>query len=122
MSLIDKAIGNKSRSAVALLRLGPAYCFSPVTKVDKTEFWYLDGLSANDSKQVGPCLLSWQSVTVSSFAADRLRIQRTSSATGFANTEDDQNESSCHEHPARMAPARRPKVADSAKQVKAANK
>lgn len=60
MSLIDKVIGNKSRSAVALLRLGPAYCFSPVTKVDKTEFWYLDGLSANDSKQVGPCLLSFK--------------------------------------------------------------
>jgi hypothetical protein len=43
------------------------------------------------------------------------------SAAEFADTEDDQNERGCHEHPARMATARRPKVAESTKKVEAAN-
>ena len=41
------------------------------------------------------------------------------SATGFVDTEGDQNERGCHEHPARMKAARPPKVSESAKQVKA---
>ena len=48
-------------------------------------------------------------------------LTKLGSAAGFVDTEDDQNERGCHKHPARMATARRPKVAESAKQVKAAN-
>ena len=43
------------------------------------------------------------------------------SAAGFVDTEGDQQEGGCHEHPGRMSTARRPKVAESAKQVEAAN-
>ena len=40
---------------------------------------------------------------------------------GFGQTEGDQNERGCHEHPARMKAARPPEVSESAKQVKAPN-
>jgi len=43
------------------------------------------------------------------------------SAAGFAETEGDQNERGGHQHPARMAPARPPKIAERAIQVGAAD-
>ena len=41
-------------------------------------------------------------------------LAKVASAAGFVDTDDDQNERGCHEHPTRMATARRPKVAESA--------
>src|SRR5215510_15127792 len=48
-------------------------------------------------------------------------LAKVASAAGFVDTEDDQNERCCHEHPAWMATTRPPKIAESAKQVGAAN-
>src|SRR5262245_42466943 len=48
-------------------------------------------------------------------------LPKVASANGFVDTEGDQNERDCHEHPARMRAARYPKVSDSAIQVEAAN-
>jgi hypothetical protein len=43
------------------------------------------------------------------------------SVNGFADTEGDQNQRSCHQHPTGMEAARPPKVTESAKQVEAAD-
>ena len=48
-------------------------------------------------------------------------LAKVASAAGFVDTEDDQNERCCHEHPAWMTTTRPPKVAESAQQVGAAN-
>jgi hypothetical protein len=53
--------------------------------------------------------------------AQRAANVKVASAARFVDTEDDQNERCCHEHPAWMTTARRPKVAESAKQVSATN-
>ncbi len=81
-----------------------------------------DGLSANDPKRTSAASADSAKCHSLKFCF-RLTSNRAkvASAAGFAYTEDDQNERSCHEHPAWMATARRPKVAENAKQVEAAN-
>ena len=52
----------------------------------------------------------------------RQRSRRSAaSPAGSVYAKDDQDDRSCHEHPARMTPTCSPKVADSTKQVEAAN-
>jgi hypothetical protein len=59
---------------------------------------------------------------VAKIATTRLSdVAKVASAAGV-NTHDDQNERYCIKHPTRMMAARRPKVAESAEQVGAANK
>ena len=48
-------------------------------------------------------------------------LAKVASATGFVDTEGDQNERDCHEYPARMKAACSPKVSESAKKIKAPN-
>jgi hypothetical protein len=50
-----------------------------------------------------------------------LRMAKGASASGFVDTQDDQHEGNCHEHPTRMKAARHPKVPDRAIQVETSN-
>jgi hypothetical protein len=65
--------------------------------------------------------LSWMSLDFRVVPSSDLVSVDSASVNGLADTEGDQDQRSCHQHPTGMEAARPPKVTESAKQVEAAD-